>query len=637
MIGRVVAVFVVAISLLFGVTRAFAQGGVEVSARLSSDVVEVGEAFVLELSAMSGDNARFSDPLVRLPSGLVATGPSVGSKSLVQMGATGTMFRRGISAKWRIVASAPGKFTIPPPSVRAGGKAVEAQGALRVTVVQAGQKPASRRSIFDPFGMGSPFDNPLDDFLREAAQKREGDLIVDEPAPDPEALGEEGRALSLDRGDDAHLFLRIVPDKTSVVVGEQVTLRYLEYYRVTNERFDEREPKLPDFLKAPLDDEPGQSQRLTTSVGGRLWFVQELDRVAVFPLRAGSLHTGKVSARFRIPYLKEAQPRTRSSNDVAIEVREPPLEDRPPGYRVGDVGQFRLSATITPTTTVAGETVSVKVKVEGRGVMPNQLRVPERAGVEWLTPEKHDETELRGGRVGGSRTFGYAVRLTEEGPVELGWVELPYFDPDEGRYGVARAALGKIMVQAGQGASTPLPSSANADDDPFATLPKPRRKLGKFEPTHRRAPSAGMLLGLTTFPALAVLLGGLALRGTRAAGARWRNRQTMPEHLARKALDDLRAAGSPEDAASVCERAVHLAIEAVCGLRSRGVLLDALPEELSRRGLSEALVADVQAVLKGAAAIRYEPGLSSTDSLELERRTRQVVASLLRLEAVEAS
>lgn len=600
---------VLVIWLAFAST-ARAQSGVELHASVSSDTVEVGEMFLVELSAMTSEQQTFSDPILRLPAGLSASGPTVGSKTLVQMGAAGTMFRRGISAKWRLSASSAGRFTIPPPSVRVGGRTVTADSALRVTVVAAGQGAPKNRSPRDPFGFGSPFgsptDDPLADFLKDAAPKREGDLIVDEPALDLDALGPAGKALAVASGDDPYLFLRIVPDKTKVVVGEQVTLRFLEYYRVTNERFDEREPVLADFLKVPLEDEPGQSQRATTAVGGRLWFVQELDRIAVFPLRAGSLHTGPVTAQFRIPYLKN-QVSKRSSNDVTLEVREPPAAGRPAGYRVGDTGRFTLAATVTPRATVAGETVSVSIKVAGRGVMPNQLKLPERTQVEWLTPEKQDAQDVEAGRVGGSRTFGYAVRVLDHGDVDLGWVELPHYDPDAKEYRVARAALGVVRVAKKAGAVDAPKPGTGADEDPFATMPRLRRKLDTFEAAPARAPSAPWLLSLALAPALLVLVGGAALRGASSLRQRRLARAVEPETLARKALAEAEDATDTASAAGAAERALHLAIEATTGLRSRGVLLADLPVELERRRIPRPLGERLARALEQCGTARFLP------------------------------
>ncbi len=633
-LGAVLAPFAV----VAFVGEASAQNGAEVHASVSSDTVEVGETFVVELSAMAGDNVRFSDPLLRLPPGLRGQGPSIGSKTLVQMGAAGTMFRRGISAKWRLVASAAGRYTIPAPSLRADGRTLAADAALRVTVVEAGQKPQRKGGPLDPFGMGGlglPSDDPLGDFFKDAGPKSSNELIIDEPVYDVDALGASARALSLARGDDPYLFLRIVADKAQAVVGEQVTLRFYEYYRVTNERFDEREPNFQDFLRVPLEDEPGQAQRATTAVGARVWFVQELDRVAVFPLRTGALRTGKLHAQFRIPYLKSPSVR-RESNDVVIDVREPPLEKRPVGYHVGDVGRFELAATVTPRETIAGETVSVSVRAEGRGVMPNELNVPERTGLEWLTPEKRDQSDVQSGRVGGSRTFGYAVRVLEQGEVELGWVELPYFDPDKREYRIARAALGKVKVTPKAGAEkAPEPTNA-PEGDPFATMPKGRLALGEFEPARTHAPALAPLFGWMLGPSFAVVLLGYAGRWIRRARDRMAARSSEPEHLARRALGELKDAVDAASVAAIAERAVHHAIEAATTLKSRGILLENLQRELVARGLSGALAERIEAVLDACAILRFKPGASAADAADLERDAAALVADLLRFETGDA-
>lgn len=624
------ALLVLAVCGLTLTRHALARGPLELHASISSDTVAVGEAFVVELSAMSEERTSFSDPLLRLPNGLSASGPSMGSKTLVQMGATGTMFRRGVSVKWRLTASAPGRYTIAPPSLRVDGRTVAADAALRVTVVDASQRPPQRANPLDPFGMGSPFDDPFDGLFKDAQPKRQGDLIVDEPVPDLDALGEGGKRLALRKGDDPYLFLRVVADKSRVVVGEQVTLRFFEYYRVTNERFDERQPPLTDFLRVPLDDEPGQTPRVATGVGGRLWFVQELDRVAVFPLRAGSLSTGKLRASFRVPFLKN-QTVTRESNDLAIEVREPPGERRPVGYRVGDVGRFELTATVTPRQTVAGETVAVSVKVEGRGVMPNQLKLPERTGVEWLSPEKQDTSDVQSGRIGGSRTFGYAVRVTEVGEVDLGLVELPFFDPDKREYRVARAVLGSIAVKPKAGGAKAEKAGA-AEEDPFAAMPKARLRLGAYHRSAAHAPPLGWSLGLLAAPTLALLAARLGARALRAFATRRLARRSDPETLARRSLEELAVAADASAAAGLADRAVHHAIEAGTRLRSRGILLDGLAAELARRGLPPTLAAEAQAVLALAERLRFDPAPGATERDELVRRARAVTKELLALE-----
>jgi hypothetical protein len=625
-------VSVVLLVLLPRVARA--QDEVEVSANLSSQVVEVGEPFVVELNALSGGRVGFSDPMLRLPAGLSAGPPAIGPKMLVQMGTGGSMFRRGITARWRISAGAVGSYTIPPPTVRADGRVMATDNALRVTVVEPGRKP-QQHNPFDPFGTGSPIDDPFNDLFNQLNKRPKHDLIVDESV-DFDSLGAMGRKLALPRADDAYLFLRLVPDKTSAVIGEQITLRSYQYFRVSNDRTDPREPPLTDFVRVPLDDAPGQSQRVTTSVGGRLWFVVEIDRMAIFPMRAGETHTGTLSAQFRVPYLRN-QTISRVSNDVVIDVREPPLAGRPPGYRLGDVGRFDLFAEVTPRETPAGESVSVTVRVEGRGALPPQLKLPERTGVEWLTPVKQDATDVQNGKVGGWRTFGYAVRIVEPGQIDLGHIELPFYDPDQREYRVARVALGKVTARPKKNGTAAAADVEDPEADPFKAMAKHRRILGDYSPPLTRAPDRRLFWIALATPALAIVLVGLASRAAVALRRRHAARRAHPERLARDALREMSRAPEPKDAAAAGERALHHAIEAATRLKSRGVLLEVLPDELRKCGIEEPLIEEVQATLSECATLRFDPTASSERGDELSLRVKKTVKALLGSEPEEVA
>ncbi len=70
---------------------------------------------------------------------------------------------------------------------------------------------------------------------------------------------------------------------------------------------------------------------------------------------------------------------------------EPPLRGRPPGYATGDVGRFAVSADVTPRDVEQGGSIAVHIQVSGRGNLPTTIVPPARAGVEWLSPELHEE------------------------------------------------------------------------------------------------------------------------------------------------------------------------------------------------------------------------------------------------------
>ncbi|MSP23916.1 MAG: hypothetical protein EXR75_01885 [Myxococcales bacterium] len=647
--------FTLAVTTLFVTIAARAQATVELNARVSDDEVEVGQSFTVRLSAMSETTLRYSEPVLRAPAGLSVGAPSLRPQTLVSVGSNGSAFRRGVTVHWQLTAESVGTFNIAAPTIVIAGKRFAAEAALAVRVVPRGQggSGSQSRGPFSAFGAGFPFgpggplagvpgavpsSDPMADLMQQLAKRRTNELILDEPLDDLEVLSATGKRLALARGDDEHIFLRIVPDKSVVVVGEQVSLRYHAYYRVLNEQVDQREPKLTEFARVPLEEEPSESQRITTSVGARMWFVQEVNRIAVFPLRAGKFSTGRLTGKFRVPLLKNRVVE-RASNDVALDVREPPIEGRPVGYRVGDVGRFELRAAVEPRETIAGESVSVRVRLEGRGQLPNELRLPERVGLEWATPAKEDETDVVEGRVGGHRVFSYAVRIEEPGEVELGVVELPHYDPVKREYRVARTKLGSVRVRPNPARAANAKGHDDAlrkTEDPFATLPKPRLVAQRFEPLGRATMAAQTFWTWLTVPPLGV---GLMLLGERALST-WRRRRTAkksdPVALARGALGAIGGAVRAGEATALGERALLFAIEAATGTKARGVLFDALEQTLLGRGLDGELAREATAILQAAAQLRFDPAMGDEDAQGFLKRVRDCCKELLRHEVSDA-
>ena len=311
--------------------------------------------------------------------------------------------------------------------------------------------------------------------------------------------------------------------------------------------------------------------------------------------------------RLRRPRLRFARTDQRAaapSEALEVSVVEPPIAGRPPGYKIGDVGRFTLSANVEPREVMAGSAVSVVVKLEGTGNLPHQLNVPEQRGVEWLEPAIVDDVEPQGGVVGGWRKFSYVVRLDRAGNVELGEIALPYWDPQRGAYEVARATLGAIGVRDNPKLAKPSEKPA---DTPEIALPA-RKTLGPVGEGPRYLGDLGWFwLALAAGP-----LGVIGLRGaTRLGGSlrsRWQARRQAHQTRANLALREAQAAlerNEAAQAASAVERAVHLAIEAKAELRARGVLRDELAATLEARGISSDSAKEAVLLLDACDALRF--------------------------------
>jgi hypothetical protein len=590
----------------------------EVIASASSRQVEVGESFTVELKALSEQGEATSDPQLRPPNGFEISGPRISTQTLAQFGGGRSTVKSGLGATWTLVATTPGTFTIPAPSVLwAGQRIAAAPMTIEVTPATAG------RSRSNPFLLpgGPPLGWPFGPAPRPPA----------DPLEDPDVPAE--RELSLPTAPDDRIFLRIALDKEKAVVGEQVTASFYIYSRYDFEAQERHDAPLADFLRVPLSQNPGTGPVAYAIAGGRTFTVRLLDRVALFPLRAGELTTGSFSARFTGRHLGRRV--LRESNDPTILVTEPPADGRPPGYVTGNVGSFSLEAAVQPKRIDQGESLSVTVKVAGSGNLPQRLRVPERTGVEWLDPETRQAIEAPGGVVGGWRSFGYVVRIEESGTVDLGKIELPFWDPATNAYRTAVAELGTVQVAPtlGPAGASSAGAQATPGREPFAGLGSPRTALGAWSPA--RAPA---LEGPRLWAAIlaAPLVVGLVVGGRRLARRlreRRLQRETSASALAARALreaSEAEARGDAKGVAAALERAVHAAVETATGLRSRGVLIDQLLPELEKHGIERATAERARDCLQACDALRFAPGASATDLGDLCKRARAVSEELAR-------
>lgn len=618
-----------AIALVAPCRDARAQGSSpSLQVEVSSRRVEAGEPFTVRMKVdVERGGPSPTDPQLRgLPREIKAGTPSIGTETSVQIINGQMTAKASVSVTWELVADKPGRYTIPSPSVAIGGSRLQGK-AFTIDVVPSSGRPRGGQS-----GGGSLLPGgPMGGFPFGFGRRRSLPDVLD-GMEDSEAM--DASELAMDRAPDQQVFLRAVADKTTAVVGEQVTVSFYCYRRVEIRPVADRKPALADFLRVPLVQEPNTSETRAVA-GGKRYLVSLVDRVALFPLRSGELHTGALTWVFD-------GGRERASNDVVLRVTEPPAAGRPPGYTIGDVGRFSIQASVQPRRIEQGGSLSVTLKVAGQGNPPQALKVPARTGVEWLDPEKREQIEPQGTTVQGWRSFGYVVRVGESGTVDLGKVELPTWDPSTNRYHVASVALGTVEVTpTTPSASAPAARAAEAEAkaDPFASLPKARASLSAYAPPSGPKLEGARLWAMLALPPLGVGLWMAGAAGASALAARRSTKKSAPTTKASEALADAERAEKAGDAkalAAAVERAVHHAIEGATGLKSRGVLLDALAKELASRGVEDELAARATDALRACETVRFDPAATAASLAELAAAARTVTRDLGRVRSPKA-
>jgi hypothetical protein len=304
----------------------------------------------------------------------------------------------------------------------------------------------------------------------------------------------------------------------------------------------------------------------------------------------------------------------RTSAPVELEVVEPPLAGRPPGYKIGDVGRYTLSANVEPREVPAGGSISVIAKLEGTGNVPFSLLVPEQNGVHFLDPQIVDQVAPKRGVVQGSRTFTYVVELSQPGDVDLGEITLPYYDAKARAYGVARAGLGKVKVTG----SAKAAATAGAAATPGASGTGPTHLKGLITPPPKLGSVSGgasapwpsrpgfwfLLIGLPLGTLLAFGLGDLAKLLRKRLHAQ-RGSLSTALGAARAELAETVRAGSTAAAASAAERTLFLGIEKGTGLKGRGILKERLAPTLAGAGVPQALAEQTARLLAHCDELRF--------------------------------
>jgi hypothetical protein len=592
-----------ALALACVVIAVEARAQVQLETRISSRRVEVGEAFRLELSAAGGNTP--SNPRLPVPAGIEARGPSMGTQTQVSITNGRMQQTTRITASWTLQADRPGTYRIGPPSLEVDGR-VERGQAVTVEVLPAGSGPRRRA----PFG-SFPFDlfDLPDPLGGRPFPGLGGDPSAEEPPDHPPEY-------AVDRAPDPLAFVVTKAAPQRVVLGEAVRVDIYAYGgRGDYQLQPSTEPSREGFLAY---DAKENSRPYRVPVDGTSFIAKRVNAFVLFPLRTGTLKIGSASFEFSGSGYGHSTPGSglkRDSAPVNVIVTEPPLAGRPPGYRLGDVGRYQLSANVQPRTINEGAGVSVMVKLEGTGNVPASLQVPGQKGVEWLEPSTTEHLEASEGKVQGYRTFSYVVKFDQPGEIDLGELSLPYYDPAKRGYDVARVALGKVTVKPDLAARAAKAAAPEASDALRNLLP-PQRALGPAPAQSSfLADRPGFWAALALGPLLVLVAGAAARSGRRLLEQR-RQRRDLPEERATRELSRAEHAikTDPSLAAACAERAVVLAIESATGLRARGVLRNDLPAELGARGVRAELSGEIVSLLDRCESVRFSSASAETAS-----------------------
>ncbi len=243
------------------------------------------------------------------------------------------------------------------------------------------------------------------------------------------------------------VFMRVVPSKQKVIVGECISVD-VKLYR----RLDIEVARMTDFkpptdannfwlLRGPWDEIDEES---VETIDGMTYSVFTIHRDFLYPNTPGLLairsYSGKYFIREKIQqadgsYTVSGKDILLETDNAIIEALPHPEVGKPEDFK-GDVGQFSMMAEISAAKVNAGDGFTVKVSIDGDGLFlamfAPELKFP--ADFEISAPTVKDNTviDLRGQH--GRKEFSYTVIAQKAGKYQLPGLRFVYFDPQTQTY-----------------------------------------------------------------------------------------------------------------------------------------------------------------------------------------------------------
>jgi len=251
------------------------------------------------------------------------------------------------------------------------------------------------------------------------------------------------------------LFMRIIPSKTSVYLGEQLTSG-LKIYTSVNTRPGEvpKEVAYEGFYKKMIDPDQSSSRE---DIDGKTYVTQVIQRHILVPQKTGDLTiqpytmdwlvqkqvTRKRSGGFfddpffDDPFFRNSVqevPQTLSTEALTIHVK--PLPDGAPDGFTGAVGNFSMKAELSQDELNVNEALSLKITVTGSGNL-NLLGNPLVS-----LPPDHDVYDVtrklaldeNSNRISGSVVFEYPIVVRHAGKYRIPPIKFSWFDPVSASY-----------------------------------------------------------------------------------------------------------------------------------------------------------------------------------------------------------
>ena len=256
------------------------------------------------------------------------------------------------------------------------------------------------------------------------------------------------------------LFLRCIPSKKSVYVGEQVVLTYKLYTKVPVSSVSlSKVPSYAGFWTKDISDNSGTLKQSSEYVNGIEYTTAEIQKMIIVPQRSGKftidpmtmecvaqIRTQRNNSRsmdpfeafFNDPFFNRNITNVQkelSSQSFSIEAKKLP-EDAKPASFAGAVGNYKFTSSIDKTELSTNEAVTLTLTVSGSGNI-ELLQMPEPVfppDFEVYDPKITISTDVNSQGMTGTKKAEYLAIPRRAGSFSIPPVEFSFFNSSSESY-----------------------------------------------------------------------------------------------------------------------------------------------------------------------------------------------------------
>ena len=273
------------------------------------------------------------------------------------------------------------------------------------------------------------------------------------------------------------LFLKVIPSKKSVYLGEQVVLTYKLYTKVPVSSLSvSKMPSYAGFWTKDISDNNGGSLRQTTEyINGIEYTSAEIQKIVVVPQRSGKLTIDPMSIEcvaqirsesnnrrsmdpfdifFNDPFFNRNITNVKkelSSQSFVLEVMNLPESGKPASF-AGAVGNYNFKSDIDKAELSTNEAITLTLTVTGSGnvellQMPKPVFPPD---FEVYDPKITTTVDHNSQGLTGTKKAEYLVIPRRAGSFTIPAMEFSYFNPSSASYQTLQSEPYQIKVQRGK-------------------------------------------------------------------------------------------------------------------------------------------------------------------------------------------